>query len=74
MKFDNPEYKNLNEFSLLTLITEQPGFEEDDMGYIVLVHSKAIRYFYKIENNKELFKKLKELAYINYGNHLERNH
>jgi hypothetical protein len=73
MAFDSPEYSDLGEFSILTILTEENGIDELYKEYIIVKHSKAHRYFLKISENMELWNKLNELAHIDHGNLLEKN-
>jgi hypothetical protein len=73
MTFNNSDYKDLGEFSILTILTEEKGVDELYKGYIIVKHSETHRYFLKISENMELWNKLNELAHIDHGNLLEKN-
>lgn len=73
MTFNSSEYKDLGEFSILTILTEEKGVDELYNGYIIVKHSETHRYFLKIGENIELWNKLNELAHIDHGNLLEKN-
>ena len=73
MTFNSPHYKDLGEFSILTILTEEKGVDELYKGYIIVKHSETHRYFLKISENMELWNKLNELAHIDHGNLLEKN-
>jgi|GEM_PF-2888870 len=73
MTFNSSYYKDLGEFSILTILTEEKGVDELYKGYIIVKHSETHRYFLKISENMELWNKLNELAHIDHGNLLEIN-
>jgi hypothetical protein len=73
MTFGNPEYKDLGEFSIFTILTEEKGIDEISKGFIILKHSETHRYFLEIAKNRDLWNKLNELAHLNYGKLLEKN-
>ena len=70
-RFNKPVIENLDELTIYTVIEEEKGVKEDD--FIVVSHSQMNRYFISKSKNPELFNALKELAYKNYGNALEKN-
>ena len=73
LKFDDSTNKEYGDFTILTILTEENGFEEPYNGYIVITHSDTHRYFFDINKNIKLWKKLKELVHIDYGDSVEIN-
>jgi hypothetical protein len=73
LTFKNYDYKEFNEFDILSIITPEDGVDELSDGYIVIKHSEVFRYFIKVSDHQELWERLKTLAHIDHGDLLEKN-
>lgn len=72
-RFKNYDQKEFDEFSVLAIITPEAGVKELSDGYIVIKHSEVFRYFIRVSEHQELWKKLKALAYMNMVTYLKKN-
>lgn len=70
-KFTTPPVEKFDELTIYVVINEEKGNKEDD--YISVSHNQMNRYYISKYKNPELFKALKNLAYKDYGDKLEKD-
>jgi hypothetical protein len=69
--FSTPPVDKFDELTIYVVINEEKGVKEDD--YIAISHNDMNRYFVSKSKNLELFEILRDLAYKDYGNDLEKS-
>jgi hypothetical protein len=70
-KFNNPPIEKFDELTIKVVIEEEKEIKEDD--FIFVSHNQMNRYYISKSKNPELFRLLKELAYKDYGDKLEKD-
>jgi hypothetical protein len=73
MRFDIAEYKSLGEFEIYCFLDQEEGINEELFDYIIFKHTEKTRYLLLKEKNRELLKKISELAHHDYGRNYELN-
>ena len=73
MKFDDKAYKSLDQFTMTAIFNEEEGIQEVNKDYLIIRHSRSHRYYINLNEQELLRTKLRELAYRDYGNLLEKN-
>jgi hypothetical protein len=71
MKFKNPPYNDLGEIEILYLLAEEPGIQEPNFEYILLIHSQSTRYFINKDKYPKLAQILTSMARKEYDGCLE---
>lgn len=73
INFTNEEYKNLGEFSIRCVLTDDLGTEGTTSDYIEVKHSELTRYLLSKAKNPELLAALRRLADYDWGDNYEEN-
>lgn len=71
--FSNDEYKNMGEFQIKCVLTDEPGTKENSSDYIIVKHSQQTRYLLSKAKNPKLFAALRRLADYDWGDNYEEN-
>nr|WP_319401729.1 hypothetical protein [uncultured Carboxylicivirga sp.] len=71
-KFQNPEYKDLGEFTLSCFLDSEQGADKPFSKYIIFKHTDKTRYLLLRDKNPELVQILSKIGNFNYGKNYER--
>ncbi len=71
--FNDSKYKNFHELKVRLILQEEPNISEPLSPYIEIKHSEKTRYLLLKDNNKDLVKILKKIAYHDYKDFYEEN-
>lgn len=67
----NKSYVNLNEFEIISCLSESKFAKEELFDYIILLHSKSTRYLFNKQSNPRLQAAITNLAKKDYGRCIE---